>query len=92
MALANQWSHMYEGGTPLPDWPCDEWAAVTPNDSADLAWMARALNVSQDCDIKVDTLKCTGITLTLTKGINYLFVTRVYATGLTSGTTVRMGR
>ena len=65
--------------------PADGAAAVTPNDGADLAHVARALYVGSTGDIKIDTPNGDTVTFSAVPvGIFPVRANRVYSTGTTA--------
>jgi hypothetical protein len=73
------------------DSPARNAAAVTPNDSTDLANTTRALLLSAAGDVTVDMQGVgSNITLPMQAGYNPVQVTRVYATGTDSLTIVAL--
>lgn len=75
----------YENVASGMDSPANHAAAVTPNDSVDLASVPRALLVASAGNLKVTMKGGQEITLPMQAGYNPLRVTRVWATGKTCG-------
>ena len=62
--------------------PADEIFDITPNDSADLAWATRAINVAVSGTVRVTTVSNTTATLYVAAGIAFpIRAKRVFATG-----------
>ena len=65
--------------------PADGAAAVTPNDSADLSFVARALYIGGTGNIKIDTPNGDTVTFnSVPVGIFPVRANRVYSTGTTA--------
>lgn len=73
----------YQGS---PSGPWNNWAAVTPNDGADLAYASCVIMVTGAGNIKVDTLGGqTAVTLAVAAGFEYkIRATRIYNTDTTA--------
>lgn len=68
-----------------PDRSVYHLAAVTPSDSADLAYVSRAFHVGTAGDVTVTTLSGEKVTITgATAGWHPIRVTRIWATGTTA--------
>lgn len=62
--------------------PATGLAEITPNDTADLVNVSRALNVSGDGTVRVTTLDGTIATIYIAAGITFpVRVTRIWQTG-----------
>lgn len=64
--------------------PAENIAAVTPNDSTDIAANCRGLLCGVAGDCKVTTQAGNAVTIPLQAGYNPIRVTRVWSTGTTA--------
>lgn len=64
--------------------PADNMAPVTPNDSADLDFITRALMVANAGTLKVTQMNGVAVTITVPAGILPIRVARVWSTGTTA--------
>lgn len=71
--------------------PADHAAAVTPSDTEDLTYTARALYIGVSGDVKVLTLGGEAVTFSnVPEGILPVRVERVYSTGTTATSLVAL--
>ena len=67
------------------DGPANSGFAVTPSDTADLAFYTRAIYVGTSGNVKVDFVGSgSGVTLTGVSGLLQVRVKRIYSTGTTA--------
>lgn len=65
--------------------PPSDGAAITPNDSADLAQATRGLNVGTGGSVRVTTVDGADLTLQIAAGIVFpIRAKRIWATGTTA--------
>ncbi len=88
MAIEDRYQHCADPVSPAPDSSLERFVAVTKSDSADLAFRTRALILSADGVVKITDRFGTAASLTLTKGINWVRVDRVWSTGTDAVTIV----
>lgn len=88
MPPEDRYQHLADPVSPPPDSSLERFAAVTKSDSADLTFRTRALILSADGVVKITDRFGTAIPLTLTKGINWVRVDRVWSTGTDAITVV----
>jgi hypothetical protein len=88
MPPEDRYQHLADPVSPPADSSLERFAAVTKSDSADLAFRTRALILSADGVVKITDRFGTAIPLTLTKGINWVRVDRVWSTGTDAVTVV----
>ena len=70
------------------DSPANHAVIVTPNDGADLQYMARALLLDVAGTVRVTTRGGETVSLPLQAGYNPISVSRVHATGTAAGLTI----
>lgn len=70
------------------DDPADHAVIVTPNDDADLQFVARALLLDAAGTVRVTTRGGETVDLPLQAGYNPVSVSRVHATGTDAGVTI----
>ena len=88
MAIEDRFAHLHDPISGPPDGALTRFSAVTKSDTQDLAFVTRALLLSADGNVKVDSLESAAVTLPLVKGTNWIRAKRVYATGSDAVTVV----
>jgi hypothetical protein len=88
MPPEDRYQHLADPVSPPADSSLERFVPVTKSDSADLTWRPRALILSADGIVKVTDRFGTAVSLTLTKGINWVRVDRVWSTGTDAVTIV----
>ena len=71
-----------------------DWYVVTPDDDEDLPVVPRAILLSDDGEVKMDSFskKAEGVTVFLRGGVWHpMRPSRIHATGLTDGVTILAG-
>lgn len=84
----DRFAHLNDPVSPSPDSPLERFVAVTKSDTTDLAFRTRALVLSADGVVKVTDRFGNAVSLTLTKGVNWVRVDRVWSTGTDAITVV----
>lgn len=87
--MDDRFAHLNDPVSPSMDSSLERFVAVTKSDSADLPWRPRALILSADGVVKVTDRFGNAVPLTLTKGINWVRVDRVWSTGTDAVTVVQ---